>query len=417
MRELEADRLSTDELLQLADRQVRLWADVAGGLVPEGVGRVDAHCHVGADVDGSHLSPDQLVAQLDAAGMERAWITPLQQRGDYIAANAAVREAAAASAGRLRALHRCDPRAQDPARDAEAGLDGGAVGLKWHPRAECFTMADEVAVRTAAVAGERGVPVLIHAGRGMEGLGDGVLQLARRHPRATFVLAHAAISDLSWLVDAAADTPNLVYDTSWWRPVDLAALLSQVPPGRVLHGSDPPYGTPRLGLQITTRMARACGWGDAAMRELMGDTATRILDPGAGPAEPADAAAATAITPEVVPAFQRAAEYVACAVQIEFAGGDARETFDLGCCALELAHDHPRRPDAELLQAVTRVGEALLARDAAAADGDPDVRQMTSPVRHAGIELLICAVLHMATPALPITGIDRVGWDPRARFV
>ena len=65
---------------------------------------------------------------------------------------------------------RLDPRVH-PAAEARRCLDAGAVGIKLHPRAEQFTM-DEPGVREiVAVAHERKVPVLIHAGRGIPALG------------------------------------------------------------------------------------------------------------------------------------------------------------------------------------------------------------------------------------------------------
>lgn len=417
VRDIDVDAASTDELLELADRQLRRWTTAARELIPPDVVCIDAHCHLGADSDGSTMSVDELTAQLDRAGMQHAVVLALHQHGGYALENERIRGVAHDSNGRFRALHRCDPRATDPAMDARRALEEGAAGLKWHPRAERFGMDADVAAATALVAEEYGVPVLVHAGRGMERLGEGVVELARAHPRATFVLAHAAVSDLAWIVDASRDVPNLMFDTSWWRPTDIATLLVSVDPLRVLHGSDPPYGTARLGLQITARIARACGWSDEAMAALMGANAARVFGFGASVA-PVAIRDHTPHQPFETPAFRRAMELIGSAVHVELAGGNSTEVFELGCAALDLAESHPDADAAQSLLSAILIGESLIARGTPRDDLDsPEATPSPSPIRRLGIELIIAALAHLATPALPVHGIDRVGWSDPAPFV
>src|SRR6478735_9135380 len=89
----------------------------------------------------------------------------------HIGANDIALQTAADSGGRLVSFCRLDPR-DSPAAEARRCLDAGAVGIKLHPRAEQFGM-DEPGVREiVAVAPERTVPILIHAGRGIPALGE-----------------------------------------------------------------------------------------------------------------------------------------------------------------------------------------------------------------------------------------------------
>lgn len=408
MRDIDVDAMSTTELLDLARRQVQAWTDSAVALLPDDDQRVDAHCHLGTDSDGSNVTVEQLLRQMDESSIRHAMVTPLHQLGGYVEENELVREMAAGSDGRLHTLHRCDPRAKDPGGDVRRGLEAGAVGLKWHPRAEQFRMDDDLARMTADIAHEAGVPILIHAGRGMERLGEGVVELAREFTGATFVLAHAAISDLGWIVDATHDVENLVFDSSWWRPTDLAVLLTSCDPSRVIFGSDPPYGTVRMGMQLTARTARACGWSDANVERLMGGTARRLFGLGE---DVATIEGHVTHMPIEEPAFRRAGEFLSAAMQVEFCGGESGEVFDLACEALHVLDTHERARDASLLAGAIQGGRALLMRDETT--GMP----MTSPTRRRGVELLICTLAHLATPALPIHGIDRVGWDDPAPFV
>ncbi len=415
MRDIDVELIGTDELLDLADRQLRSWTQAVLELVPADERRVDAHCHLGVDSDGSSIDESQLMAQLDEAGMHTAFVTPLHQPGGYAAENERLRGIAAGSGGRLHALHRCDPRAKDPAADARAGLEAGAVGLKWHPRAEQFAMDDRMPKATARVANEAGVPILIHAGRGMERLGEGVVELAQAFPDATFLLAHAAISDIAWIVDATRDVPNVVFDTSWWRPTDVAVLLASCDPMRVLHGSDPPYGTARMGAQITIRLARACGWNDDAMLALLGGNARRLFGLDSGTPAPSGHGAQM---PAEVPALRRASELLAAAMHVEFGEGDAGEVFDLSIAALDVPESHAHFDAAATLQGAIRVGCELLRRDGASHHAPDEESFMAWPsTRRAGVELLICTLAHLSTPALPTTGIDRVSWPDPAPFV
>ncbi len=411
MRDLDVDAIGTDELLDLAERQMRAWTDAAVALLPPDPARVDMHCHLGVDIDGSTITTEQLLAQLDGAGVYHACVTPLAQPDGYVAANEQVRGWAEASGGRLHALHRCDSRSSDCGGDARRGLEAGAVGLKWHPRAEQFSMRDDLPRTTAAIAHDAGVPILIHAGRGMERLGEGVVELAREFPNATFVLAHAAISDLSWIVDATHDVPNVVFDTSWWRPIDVAVLFTSCEPERVLFGTDPPYGTVRLGLQITARLARACGWRDDAMSALMGGTARPMFGIEAGDDRAPTISGHAPHLPEEVPAFRRAGELLSSAMQVTFAGGDPAEVFDLATAALDVLDSHEHASTARLLHGAINVGVALLGRDRS------DELFTASRIRFAATELLIATLVHLATPALPMPGIDRVGWSDPAPFV
>ena len=99
----------------------------------------------------------------------RAVVFPMHEPGGYPLPND-IALAAAAGSDRLVAFCRLDPRV-NPAAEARRCLDAGAVGIKLHPRAEQFGM-DEPGVREIiAVAHERKVPVLIHAGRGIPAAG------------------------------------------------------------------------------------------------------------------------------------------------------------------------------------------------------------------------------------------------------
>jgi hypothetical protein len=81
---------------------------------------------------------------------------------------------------------------------------------------------------------------------------------------------------LSWIWRAAADLPNLLFDTAWWMPADLQALFSLVPPGQILFASDAPYGATAMSSVFQLRSALQVGLSTEQVRSVSGGQALRI---------------------------------------------------------------------------------------------------------------------------------------------
>ena len=243
---------------------------------------LDVHAHTGVDIDGTARSCEEHVADLEALG-GRSAIFPLCVTTGYAAENRRVLEESRRHPDRLVPFARLDPREAAPGEAAREALAAGAQGLKLHPRAEAFPIDHPGVDAIVGVASEARVPLVVHAGRGVGSFGEPLIELAHRHRGCPIVLAHAGISDLGWLWPALADHPNLFFDTAWWNPADLLALFALVPPGRILWGSDAPYGEVDLGLAITLRCARAAGLSDADALALVCGGQLAALLSGNGP--------------------------------------------------------------------------------------------------------------------------------------
>jgi len=259
------------------------------GLRPAGAEVIDAHTHLGLDEDGRSLTPEALLEALDAAGARRACVFPLhdpERHPAYRVPNDRVLAWAAESDGRLIPFCRLDP-ADGPIEEGERSLALGARGIKLHPRAQRFAFDGEALEPIAeifALAERARVPILIHAGRGLPPIADGLADLALRHPGAVLILAHAAIADQALLVERLTDHPGVLYDVSTWSVFDLFELFARVPPERIVFATDPPYGNPATGLYTALRVARAVGLDDEAMRLFLGGTIASVIDgPGLGP--------------------------------------------------------------------------------------------------------------------------------------
>ncbi|HTZ63906.1 MAG TPA: amidohydrolase family protein [Solirubrobacteraceae bacterium] len=241
---------------------------------------IDAHTHLGLDEDGRSLAPEQLLAQLDAAGARRACVFPLhdpERRPAYSVPNDRVMAWAQESDGRLTAFCRLDP-AEDPIAEGERCLAAGARGIKLHPRAQDFRFDGEEMREIFALAERAQVPILIHAGRGLPPLADGLVDLTLSHPGVVLILAHGAICDQGILTSRLADHPGVLYDISCFFPLDVIELFARAPAERIVFASDPPYGLPATTLYLALRVAAQAGLDEQATRLMLGGTMASLLD-------------------------------------------------------------------------------------------------------------------------------------------
>jgi predicted TIM-barrel fold metal-dependent hydrolase len=357
----------------------RLQADYGG------LSLYDAHTHVGqADPDGVKQTPEELLAKLERAGA-RAVVFPLHEPGGYPAANDHVLEAAAGSDGALVAYCRVDPH-DNAVEEARRCLDAGARGIKLHPRAEQFTLSAPAVPELVALAHERRLPVLIHAGRGIPALGRDTVRLSGEFPDARLILAHAAISDLAWLWRVLPDHPNLLIDTAWWDPTDMMALFTLVPPGNIVWASDCPYGLPLTSAVMHLRLAAQAGLDPNQLRSIAGGQMQRVL---AGEA-PLDVGPAPGAARPIDPLLERVVSHTCQAVARMFVRADPSEAVALAKLACGVGQDGDR---AGSFAAVLNLLELY----------EEHVRPVPEGQRiHPAARLLIAAASFARTPDVPL---------------
>jgi hypothetical protein len=249
-------------------------------LRPAGGEVFDAHTHLGLDEDGRSLDLQTLLSQLDGAGASRACVFPLhdpERKPSYSVPNDRVLAWAGESGGRLIPFCRLDP-AEAPVAEGERCLARGARGIKLHPRAQAFAFDGLEMDGIFTLAEEASVPILIHAGRGMPPIADGLADLALRHPDVVLILAHGAICDQGILTSRLADHPGVLYDTSCFFPIDVIELFARVPAERIVFASDPPYGLTSSGLYLALRVAAHAGLDEQATSGVIGGTMAGLID-------------------------------------------------------------------------------------------------------------------------------------------
>ena len=252
----------------------------AAQLRPADAEVIDAHTHLGLDEDGRSLTLEQLLEQLDAAEARRACVFPLhdpERHPSYRLPNDRVLAWAGESDGRLVPFCRLDP-AEDPVDEAERCLNAGARGIKLHPRAQEFVFDGPEMDGVFSLAEQASVPILIHAGRGLPPLADGLADVALRYPGAALILAHGAICDQGILTTRLAEHPAVLYDISCFFPLDVIELFARVPAERIVFASDPPYGMPATTLYLALRLARQARLDEQTTKAVLGETMASLLD-------------------------------------------------------------------------------------------------------------------------------------------
>jgi uncharacterized protein len=255
--------------------------------LPEDAEIFDAHVHLGNDIDGFRGVYEELERIHDRVGISRAFMFCMDEPDRHPAfrvPNDRTLEYARRSEGRFIPFVRLD-LAESPIEEAERCLDLGARGIKLHPRAQRFLLNDERLAPVFALAAERGVPILIHGGRGLPPIADHLARLVEQYPDAQLIIAHAGIADLAGLAGRFAGKAGVFFDTSVWSPVDLLSFFHQVSPEQVLYASDYPYGRQPSSLLIALRTARLAGLSDEQVRNMLAGSAQRIAD-GEPPLEP-----------------------------------------------------------------------------------------------------------------------------------
>ena len=268
---------------------VEQWHRELQQLLPVDADIFDAHLHLGHDIDGMVGDYDQLLELMDSYGVSRAFMFCLDEpdrHPSFTAANDRTLAFAARSNGRLIPFVRLDLN-ESPIDEARRCLDAGAQGIKLHPRAQKFTATDERLGPVFELAAERRVPILIHAGRGLPPIAEGLRSLVERNPGAKLILAHAGIADMQALAACMRGRKGVFFDTSTWSPVDLLDFYRQIPPEQVLYASDYPYGQQPSSLLLSVKTARRAGYDDDRLRLMLAGNANALAD-GAELAEPTE---------------------------------------------------------------------------------------------------------------------------------
>ncbi len=133
-------------------------------------------------------------------------------------------------------------------RYAEEMLQEGEVlGVKINPSTERHKVTDGVYEKVLALCNDHKALVLIHCGRWVEMSGWAfALEVARKYPKARFILAHMGGTHPDLAIPAIDDAKalgNVLFDTSQTRQLSvLRYAVEQLGTDRLLFATDMPWG-------------------------------------------------------------------------------------------------------------------------------------------------------------------------------
>lgn len=247
---------------------------------------------------GNNFQPlETLLLELDAAGLERAVVLPIDSRrtrGIAVYTNEQVAELCAMSDRLIgfASVDPCRPSAADELEDAVSRL--GLRGLKLAPAMQQVPPDADVMEPLYSRAEDLGIPVLFHAGMTWEpgsrmALGQPMRfeRVAAEHPRLRVVLAHLAWPWVQEAVALALKYPNVYLDTSalyFDNPADFLqfAMSQQVPltvferslRHQLLFGSN----YPRVEIKNMARAVRGLGLSGECLELVFARNADTLLD-------------------------------------------------------------------------------------------------------------------------------------------
>jgi uncharacterized protein len=269
-----------DAALERAQELFSRWEDELRAELPAETDIFDAHVHLGHDIDGMVGRYEELEELMDRFGVSRCFMFCLDEpdrHPGFTAGNDRTLDFAERSKGRMIPFVRL-ALDEGPIEEARRCLDLGARGIKLHPRAQKFLLDDERLAPVFELAAERGVPILIHGGRGLPPIGDHLHRLVDAYPEAQLIIAHAGIADLAALAGHFSGKAGVFFDTSVWSPIDLLSFFRLVSPEQVLYASDYPYGQQPASMLIALRTARIAGLDEEQIRNMLHASADRIAD-------------------------------------------------------------------------------------------------------------------------------------------
>ena len=246
---------------------------------------VDTHTHYGLcfeERDGP--DPTLWLEALDEEGVDGALLLALRgllPHENVSAANDRLVEIASHAPERILPFGTVNP-VDGPASVAEAERcvkTLGMKGLKWHPWLQGFWAlgGDEVHA-VCEVCGEAGAAIVFHDGTPNVSMPSQVAELARAHPRTTFILGHAGLLHL-WrqAAEAAALYENVYVALCGPHPGGLRHICATVPTERILWGSDYGFSFDSL-LGYRKGLVGRLGLGAAEYDAIMGGNAARLFD-------------------------------------------------------------------------------------------------------------------------------------------
>ncbi|CAG0967267.1 MAG: amidohydrolase family protein [Candidatus Methanoperedens sp.] len=236
---------------------------------------IDAHNHAGGPDrgDGKRQSAEEIVAEMDRLGIDRAVIFPFSERTpgtSFSFANNSTAEAINKYPDRLIGFARLDPNfgkkaVEELRRDVGIGL----VGLKLHPSSQKFSLRSEYLKEILKEASVLDIPIIFDSGK-KESPPEQFGELAELFPDAKIILAHM----LGDFLPVALHHQNIYLQTTGMpRKEIIQEAVEDLDAERIIMGSDSPY----ISMESELTKIKSLNISEMEKKLIMGENMRRIM--------------------------------------------------------------------------------------------------------------------------------------------
>lgn len=223
---------------------------------------VDAHCHIGHDIDGTRQTAEILLAKMDQCDIDHAIIFPFNEQDQehcFKRANTLIANLMNDHPEQFTGFCRLDPHSPLAIAELKRCVNElGLRGIKLHPRAQNLDIDALYMMPIFELAENYGMPILIHTSGIVKGI-DPIksANIVHKFPNVNFIMGHSykahygitsndsnSSSAFREILEFAHKQKNVYFETSFLPTVYLEELIEKIGVGQVVFGSDSPYGDP-----------------------------------------------------------------------------------------------------------------------------------------------------------------------------
>ena len=239
----------------------------------------DTHTHIGtARHSGRRYSADELLRDMDRAGIDRSLVIPWPVVADSRAAHDEIGRAVQAHPDRLygaACLYPYIPAAEFRAEVRRCREEYGFRVLKWQPQYQPLNPLWATSDFFFETAVELGLVLVCHTGGGIPfALPSLMMEPARRWPALRIVLAHCGGGGLllGEAIVAAKFCPNIWLELSSLMPNHVLEVLHHVGRERLMIGSDLPEN-----VEVEIGKIEGLAVAETVKRDILWATASRLF--------------------------------------------------------------------------------------------------------------------------------------------
>ncbi|MFX1466452.1 MAG: amidohydrolase family protein, partial [Promethearchaeota archaeon] len=136
---------------------------------------VDAHCHIGHDIDGTRQTAEMLLEKMDQCGIDHAIIFPFNEQQDqehcFRRANTLIANLMNDHSERFTGFCRLDPHSLLAITELKRCVTNlGLKGIKLHPRAQNIEIDAPYMIPIFKLAEDYNIPILMHTSGVVRGI-------------------------------------------------------------------------------------------------------------------------------------------------------------------------------------------------------------------------------------------------------